>query len=981
MWGRLKRRILRSRTGGGVYNSSHGDDEFSDSRDTYRDFREELYDDSRGPGAWKDGGKSSGKRMSLTKTPFPNLDRCSCGTPGARDPPQEGLVAKSETLRRKNDFILGVYDKSRNKTKGHVAGGKAKNEYTSTNTGPGTRGRRSVDGGEQRLRASTSTGQLLCSNQTEEEQAKNEWNNRRRNGHSPGAPQRRLAYSDDEDDDSEDEEEEDEDEEEEEEFSGDDVDDAPPLPSTSQQPFRNSSQSDGTKSSSNSSDYTSLAFDLNYVKVSPPKLRRRRKKNGGPDKNSAPLMVRRERRPFPELGTSSSDHLPPRAAAESKRPGRESESRNEATTTSVLVRLDGVGAGPPRGTSNDADFQSSPTQTKSDASCCRQPAPLLSSRPDTKQQQSSGYVAWADVHNPSGVISTDACRNILGSDRVGDERVDDERVPGRGCEISSSGSVLQFTFTVRLDNDVIRGTRRDVERSAGGPGGSSLVSGRVDILNQEKPGGVSVSGRGNILSQDEQHLHQPQQQEAHIPESLSLLQRSFKVQLQEEGAKTNAQNVALSQQTGCVTLAGSSPSVSTDPSNGFKDARPGITQPQRVVQTTPEGSAFDRSPKNRSVPVLGVGGRQQTVEEDFAPSEGSRMTTVAIVHKSSSDDGDREETGVAWSRTELGPTDGRSDYFQAGDRVNDANSGSSKAFDEVDGCAADGSRSHRYQSSPPPGTSSSAAEDGSELTHMSWDEVMKEAQSLGIPLSRPSGGSCDKARQPTTDQQTVVRSSSPLPAKQQGAASFQDVYWVCNSCTEAMQRQSSSPAARQKGTGQSKTSSPFKEKFKLQSIFAGSGSGAKKPKEERTCCKGQAMTSSPLNQKSSQSPGGAKYKTIPPTPGMTTIASRDVVLWGGQNCTCTTRRSLQTTSRQRSLSPVSTTRCTQVVQLSSGHWSRGGGDKRGQRIGHLCSPPLLRCRFSSSGRTIRTTSPATSMKKSAHLSSGKSVCSYLLNFI
>ena len=104
-----------------------------------------------------------------------------------------------------------------------------------------------------------------------------------------------------------------------------------------------------------------------------------------------------------------------------------------------------------------------------------------------------------------------------------------------------------------------------------------------------------------------------------------------------------------------------------------------------------------------------------------------------------------------------------------------------------------------------------------ELTHMNWDEVMQEAESLGIPLQRPAAVRDDRHRPSITDN---LQSYQPPAALVGTPASF-----ICPFCADLRR---STPAEKlASATTTTKKGSPFKDKFKFSNLF-----GGKKQKEE-----------------------------------------------------------------------------------------------------------------------------------------------------
>lgn len=101
-----------------------------------------------------------------------------------------------------------------------------------------------------------------------------------------------------------------------------------------------------------------------------------------------------------------------------------------------------------------------------------------------------------------------------------------------------------------------------------------------------------------------------------------------------------------------------------------------------------------------------------------------------------------------------------------------------------------------------------------EPTHMSWDELMEEAQSLGIPLYRPAASLC--------------RSDSDRRSSMSSSATSSDLSHASPLQSPKMNRLTGSgpwhrkdnSLKRPKDKSEKKSSSPFKGKFKLQNLFA-----------------------------------------------------------------------------------------------------------------------------------------------------------------
>lgn len=893
---------MRSKTGG-IYSSSQ-DEGFSECRDTYRDFREELYTDSKENPNWKEG--KPGKKMSLTKTPFPNLDRCSCGTPGGKN--NSEILVKSETLKRKTDFLSGTDGRPKVQS-----ANKSNNDYTSTSTGPGTRNRPHDGVEETRMRASTSTGQIPL---TVDDQAVNERNPQRPSGHSNSAEirRRRMTYSDDDDNDDETDDEDEDDEDVEEDEDGEDDDQF--HPSTSSKVFGNTSRTGGAaKSASNCSDYTSLAFDLNYVKVSPPKLRRRRKK-ALDTVTDAPLMVRRERsapKPLPAEHPPRSDRKVSNASVEGVDAGPSTSGRSKDDG--------GVGAAP----------RSSPPEH-------RQPAP----GPDTVKQSPGHSTVAVDgsSKDQAGYISWAEARHLLPQNAAAAKETTKFEPPASeepatrttNCGITTSGSLLQFTFTVRLDNDVIRGARRGSDQSAVGP---SLVSGRVDILSP----GILMSTSENVeirnRAQPSSVIHITTQKQPTGTSDTVTRNCHTDVPLNAEHDKTTSSHVKNTD-TESTEVEAERPRDDAKGVYGTKAQNPDSTtrsvEDGTVVKAAPMGGTPVTN--NR---VLGSSCKQPA--SGVQTNHGTTVTTTAIVHKSASEDEVEEETDGT-EKMETKDSD-------AGQMNNSTpiRRDEERGFDEVDFVPK--KRQFHEKLSKTPVTSDSE----NERTHMNWDEVLEEAQSLGIPLTRPAAHCRDCSR----DRSTAS------PSKRT------DNYWVCSSCTEALQGQGQGQGQQQQRSSRktaSKTSSPFKDKFKLQTIF-----GCKRTKDEKTGGRSHqdVMSYPPAQTHCSPSPS-SKYRTMPAaTTAIIAHSSPDI-----HKCIWSVSRSGKQTGRGRSMSPGLTVRCgtagSPSPRASSGQCR---GDTRGQqRISHLCSPPQHRCRFSY-GRTAKVTSRTSSESASNHISTGK----------
>jgi len=153
--------------------------------------------------------------------------------------------------------------------------------------------------------------------------------------------------------------------------------------------------------------------------------------------------------------------------------------------------------------------------------------------------------------------------------------------------------------------------------------------------------------------------------------------------------------------------------------------------------------------------------------------------------------------------------------------------------------------------------------DNEEKTHMSWEEVMKEAHSLGIPLCAPRSEVSDwksSVSVASSDISDCVdytapdshfdRMSSSEHSAVAGSFAAQDKD-MSNSC------QNNSPS---KVSALAKCASPFKDKFKLHNLFS------KKKNKKTDIFDSEVKDSSRIVQRHSSAAAEIQRRNLPPLP-------------------------------------------------------------------------------------------------------------------
>jgi len=153
-----------------------------------------------------------------------------------------------------------------------------------------------------------------------------------------------------------------------------------------------------------------------------------------------------------------------------------------------------------------------------------------------------------------------------------------------------------------------------------------------------------------------------------------------------------------------------------------------------------------------------------------------------------------------------------------------------------------------------------------EKTHMSWEEVMKEAHALGIPLSAPRSEVSDwKSSVSVASSDMSDCTDNPSPYSQFDRMSSSEHSAVASSLTLqdkdiSNTSQNNSPS---KTSALAKCASPFKEKFRLQNLFS-------KKKSKKTDVidfdSDGAKGSSRIVQRHSSAAAEIQRRNLPPLP-------------------------------------------------------------------------------------------------------------------
>jgi len=156
---------------------------------------------------------------------------------------------------------------------------------------------------------------------------------------------------------------------------------------------------------------------------------------------------------------------------------------------------------------------------------------------------------------------------------------------------------------------------------------------------------------------------------------------------------------------------------------------------------------------------------------------------------------------------------------------------------------------------------SSASE---ERTHMSWEEVMKEAHALGIPLAAPRSETSDcKSSVSVASSDVSDCADNPAPYGRLDRMSSSEHSAVASSCAQEDKdilntSQCSSPS---KMSALAKCASPFKEKFRLHNLFS------KKKSKKTDVVDGEVKDSSArIVQRHSSAAAEIQRRNLPPLP-------------------------------------------------------------------------------------------------------------------
>jgi len=157
----------------------------------------------------------------------------------------------------------------------------------------------------------------------------------------------------------------------------------------------------------------------------------------------------------------------------------------------------------------------------------------------------------------------------------------------------------------------------------------------------------------------------------------------------------------------------------------------------------------------------------------------------------------------------------------------------------------------------------SIGSDNEEKTHMSWEEVMKEAHSLGIPLSAPRSEVSDwKSSVSVASSDVFDFVDNPVPYSRFDCMSASDHSAVAGNFASqdtdiSNTSQNNSPA---KISALTKCASPFKEKFRLHNLFS------KKKNKKTDSLDGEVKDSSRIVQRHSSAAAEIQRRNLPPLP-------------------------------------------------------------------------------------------------------------------
>ena len=168
----------------------------------------------------------------------------------------------------------------------------------------------------------------------------------------------------------------------------------------------------------------------------------------------------------------------------------------------------------------------------------------------------------------------------------------------------------------------------------------------------------------------------------------------------------------------------------------------------------------------------------------------------------------------------------------------------------------------------------SVASGNEERTHMSWEEVMKEAHALGIPLAAPRSEISDwKSSVSVASSDVSDCMDNPSPYSHFDRMSSSEHSAVATSCAPedrdiSNTSQSNSPS---KISALAKCSSPFKEKFRLHNLFS------KKKNKKTDAVDGEVKDLSRNIQRHSSAAAEIQRRNLPPLPPKRSQASSSVM--------------------------------------------------------------------------------------------------------
>jgi len=150
-----------------------------------------------------------------------------------------------------------------------------------------------------------------------------------------------------------------------------------------------------------------------------------------------------------------------------------------------------------------------------------------------------------------------------------------------------------------------------------------------------------------------------------------------------------------------------------------------------------------------------------------------------------------------------------------------------------------------------------------ERTHMSWEEVMKEAHALGIPLAAPRSEISDwksSVSVASSDMSDSIDNLAPYSRFDRMSSSEHGA--IASSCAPEEKdisntSQTNSPS---KISGLAKCASPFKEKFRLHNLFS------KKKNKKTDAVDGEVKDSSRIVQRHSSAAAEIQRRNLPPLP-------------------------------------------------------------------------------------------------------------------